>query len=264
MITIQSIDADALSKVSKLYEKAYTDQAILPGSVLMARLDGRAFHSLRRNLDRPFDKDFVEVMISCSKFLLKEFHADFAYTQSDEISLAWVLKGKQTEFPFKGKTHKLNSLLASHCSVGFNNLANKFFGFDKLPIFDCRTWAVPTKELAVDTILWRQLDAKKNSVSMLAHHHFNDGELLHKTTGDRLQMLENKGISWENLDPKLKAGTFVFRVSKEIEITEEERAKLPEATRNDPIIRTTFEVDNSRLTQITDKVGFLFRNNNEI
>jgi tRNA(His) 5'-end guanylyltransferase len=262
---IQSIDIDALSSVAKIYEKAYTDQVILPGSILMARLDGRAFHSLKSQLrGDPFSRDFTNCMIDTTRHLVREFHSDFGYTQSDEISLAWELKGKQSEFLFNGKSHKLNSLLAASCSVAFNAIANNFFAFKSFPIFDCRVWALPTKQLATDNILWRQLDAKKNSVSMLAHYHFSDKQLRFKSTTDRLQMLEDIGIRWDELNAKFKTGTFIFKENREVLLKPEELAKLPATAQSGPFIRSFFIENTTRLSKVEDKVGFLFRGNNEI
>ena len=66
----------------------------------MARLDGRSFHSVTRSFNKPYDTGFIQAMTHCAERLMQEFHADVAYVQSDEISLAWSLKGELSQFPF--------------------------------------------------------------------------------------------------------------------------------------------------------------------
>ena len=51
----------------------------------------------------------------------------------------------------------------------------------ELALFDCRVWQVPTLEEAANTLLWREFDATKNSISMAARHYYPH-EALHNPT----------------------------------------------------------------------------------
>ena len=52
------------------------------------RLDGKAFHTFTRGLERPFDGRFALVMWDTAKYLCANIQgAKCAYVQSDEISI---------------------------------------------------------------------------------------------------------------------------------------------------------------------------------
>lgn len=257
-----SVDFESLGDQCKAFEAPFTSPTVLKGNVLMARLDGRAFHTLARGFDKPYDKAFMSAMQGCTGSLVRNFHANAAYTQSDEISLAWVLSGEESQFPFGGKTHKLNSILAAHCAVVFGKYLNLCWDLKiQEPItFDCRTWAVPSKELAADTFLWRQMDATRNSINMLASHHFSPKQLHGMGTNDRLKMLEEKGIRWNEEDEAFKNGTFVFKVREERELTPFELTCIPEGKAPvGTILRSKIVSNNQQLSKLEDKVGFLFK-----
>lgn len=229
MSGIGSMDFDDLGDFCKSYEGIGTEPRVLPGSILMARLDGRSFHNLTRNLDKPFSNPFSETMIETTRSLVREFTADFGYTQSDEISLVWTLKTPESQFPFGGKFHKLNSILAGYCSCRFNQLWNKGGNEEqpKFALFDCRTWPVPNEDIATKTIMWRQWDAERNSINMVAHHAFGSKKLEGIGTNERLKKLEEKGIIWGNYEDKFKSGTFIFPKVTQVKLTEAEIAKIP-------------------------------------
>ncbi len=69
----------------------------------LARLDGRAFHSFVRGLEKPFDKRFSDLMIDTAVFLARETNAAVGYTQSDEITLAWVPEEFDSQIFFDGR-----------------------------------------------------------------------------------------------------------------------------------------------------------------
>lgn len=52
----------------------------------MLRLDGKAFHTLTRGMNRPYDEEFIKCMNETALFLCKEIQgAKMGYVQSDEI-----------------------------------------------------------------------------------------------------------------------------------------------------------------------------------
>lgn len=85
------------------------------GCKIIARLDGRGFHRLTRELDfeRPYDPFFASCMVETSINLMKEFSPIFIYTFSDEINILFE------NLPFNGRIEKLNSILASFTGTSF-------------------------------------------------------------------------------------------------------------------------------------------------
>jgi hypothetical protein len=67
------------------------DQRVLPGLFAVARIDGRSFTRLTKELhqfDAPFDERFRDLMLAATRRVMDcGFRAVYGYTQSDEISL---------------------------------------------------------------------------------------------------------------------------------------------------------------------------------
>ena len=214
------LNLDSLGEKHKNLEKVFASQRLIPGVPVIARLDGRAFHTLLKGAVKPFDDTVVNAMQQTAKELLDNFDADLAYTQSDEITMIW----KDLSM-FDCKVQKMVSTLASLASVTFS------FGYKKRGTFDCRIWQVPSLDLAAENVMWRELDATKNSVSMLASAHFSDKELHGMHTNERLLMLEGKGIIWGNLPHWLKKGSYYQKQSRFFKLTDEEMSGIPEKFR---------------------------------
>ena len=55
---------------------------------VIIRLDGKAFHTYTRGLDKPFDEGLIEDMQQAAIYLCQNIQgAKCAYVQSDEISI---------------------------------------------------------------------------------------------------------------------------------------------------------------------------------
>ena len=97
------------------------------------RLDGKAFHTFTRNMKRPYDENLMKIMDETAKFLCEEIQgAQFAYTQSDEISLLLTDFEKiTTDAWFDGNIQKMVSVAASLATQEFNRrlLVNSFFEY---------------------------------------------------------------------------------------------------------------------------------------
>ena len=95
---IQSLD-----NRMKLYEALETKRSFLPRLPIVARLDGRCFHSFTKKLKRPYDKRLSELMIEITKVLVEESCARIGYTQSDEITLILYNDDPASQLFFGGK-----------------------------------------------------------------------------------------------------------------------------------------------------------------
>src|SRR5688572_30707397 len=110
---------DDLDTQMRVFETAH-DHCVLPGIRMVARLDGRGFTRLTKevhNFEAPFDIRFRDMMIKTVQHLFDcGFHVIYAYTESDEISLLFHVE----ETAFNRKVRKYNSILAGEASAKFS------------------------------------------------------------------------------------------------------------------------------------------------
>lgn len=171
------------------------------------RLDGKAFHTYTRGLDRPYDEQLMLDMADTARFLCGEIDgARLAYTQSDEISVLLTdFATPKTQAWFDGNVQKLVSISASMCTARFNQLRP-----DRLAFFDSRVFTIPDPVEVRNYFIWRQKDATRNSISMAAQAYFSHKQLHGKSTGEMQDMLWSQhGVNWNDYDPRFKRGTLV-------------------------------------------------------
>lgn len=225
---------DTLGDRCKAMEMAEAGRKAMPGLPLLARLDGRAFHTFTQGLKRPFDERFKQCMGDTAARLLEDLDARVAYTQSDEITLAWYFPpGSTSAFPFDGRWQKLASVLAGVASARFTQLVAKHLP-DKArfaPCFDCRVWQVPALQDALDVFVWREDDAVKNSITMAAQAFYSHREMHGKNSAEKQEMLFQKGVNWNNYPAEFKRGTYLQRRTENRTLTEEEWQAVPEKHR---------------------------------
>lgn len=223
---------DDLGDRMKQYESLY-EQKLMPRLPIIARIDGKSFHTFTKGLKRPYDERLSKLMIATTKVLVKGVHAKLGYTQSDEISLYWGY-GVGSQPIFGGKLAKLQSVLSSIATAFFNRDLQSFFPkkddlddkhpvMDKeYPTFDCRVFQLPSIEEASNYFLWREKDAVKNSITMAASEYYSHAELQGKNSKDKHEMLYKKGVNWDKYPKFFKQGTYVRRelISKKISMAE--------------------------------------------
>lgn len=254
---------DALGNRLKAYEALDTGRKAFKGQPLIARLDGKAFHTFCKGLPRPYDKRLSDLMIETMKALVDRFNAKVGYTQSDEITLAWYSPASSvTEYPFDGRFQKLDSLLASYATAVFNRglaaaLPEKA---DALPTFDCRSFVVPNLQEAYHCFLWRQQDATKNAISMAAQSMFSHKTLQGRNGAQMQEMMwTEKGINFNDYPAFFKRGTFARRVKELRALTEEQLQRIPEAHRpTEPVYRSFVDQADIWLSKQEDPLAVLF------
>lgn len=214
----------------KALESVETSRRFDPMLPVYARIDGRGFSKFTKGMDRPFDTKMLDSMIGTTKYLVENTHAAIGYVQSDEISLVWDGNNNTgAEHFFGGKIQKICSVLASMSAARFavEYFANFGEVSTKCPHFDCRVIQMPDQTEAANMLLWRELDARKNSVSMLARHYFSHHELHKKSSKDMLVMLADLGVQMGDQQQNFQRGTWVRRIVEDRLLTEEERAAIP-------------------------------------
>jgi hypothetical protein len=223
-----------LGERMKMYEHVWRHKLIRRMPVII-RVDGKAFHTFTKGLNKPFDDIFMDAMQATAEYLVREIQGcKFAYVQSDEISLLLTdYDTYDTEAWFDNNIQKMVSVTAAKASAFFNQrfglcyvdyaVVSKPEGtFDSayahrvleagsmLPVFDARAFNLDKDEVC-NYFIWRQEDCIKNSISMIARTHFSDKELHGKSTVERKKMLEEKDVFINDKYEKFKLrGTAVY------------------------------------------------------
>ncbi|MEN0061405.1 MAG: tRNA(His) guanylyltransferase Thg1 family protein [Myxococcota bacterium] len=215
-------------------------------------------------MKRPYDERLSELMVQTTIHLVEETGACIGYTQSDEISL--VLENREGELYLRGRVQKLTSILASMATAFFNLKVQASIPerAERPALFDCRAFVVPSREEAANVLLWRELDATKNSVSMASRHHYGHGELMNKSQSEMQDLLHEVGVNWNDYPSFFKRGTFVQRRKVLRPFSDEERDHLPEkhAARTQPdlvVERTTIApVEMPPFRRVTNRTAVVF------
>ena len=203
---------DDFDKQMRIYENSL-DQYILPDMYLVARLDGRSFTRLTKEIckfEAPFDLKFRDLMTDTVKSLMNVgFRIIYGYTESDEISLLF----HPDDNTFGRKVRKINTTLAGEASATFS------LALGRVATFDCRVIPLPNKAKVVDYFLWRQEDAHRNSLN--AHCYWalrKEGktqnvatmELESKSVSFKNELLFQKGINYNELPSWQKRGVGIY------------------------------------------------------
>lgn len=250
----------------KIYENIESERRFLPLLPICARLDGKCFHQFTKKLNRPYDVHLSTLMESAAKYLLEETQALIGYTQSDEISLIWYSDDYKSQIFFDGRIQKMNSVLTSLLTAFFNNHLTSYLraNTNGTALFDCRVWQVPTQEEAVNMLIWRELDATRNSISMAAHFYYSHSELQGKSSDEQQEMLFQKGVNWNEHPVFFKRGSYFQKQKVLRSFTAEEIDKLPvrhEARKNPDLKIERTEVKRLSLpplTKVTNRVAVIF------
>lgn len=159
-----------------------------------------------------------------------------AYTQSDEISLLLTNDDNvDTQAWFDNNLQKLVSLSASIATLAFNKYYYEelYHDFeDDIELyrngifkaqFDSRVFILPKEEVA-NYFIWRQQDAVRNSIQMVAQSLYSHKELLNKNCNQLQEMIFQKGVNWNDYETRYKRG--LCYIKKPIQIGEVTRNKF--------------------------------------
>jgi len=203
---------DDLDAKMRRFETAQ-DHCVLPDIFMVARIDGRGFTRLTKEIHKfeaPYDVRFRDYMIGTVEHLMNcGFRTVYGYTQSDEISLLF----HRDDDLFDRKLRKLDSVLAGEASASFS------LRLGGVACFDCRISQLPTDQLVVDYFRWRQEDATRNALN--AHCYWllrKQGKsvkeathfLLGQTTSHKNELLFQHDINFGKLPNWQKRGIGLF------------------------------------------------------
>ena len=205
---------DSLGDRMKGYERAA--KTTLPGRMpVVVRVDGKAFHTWTRGLTRPFDDGFMDAMDGVAVSLCEEMQgAVLAYVQSDEISvLLHNYKRLASAAWFDNEVQKIVSVSASIAGAEMTRLsADVFGGWMRRAVFDARVFVLPEADVC-NYFVWRQQDAARNSIQMVAQSLFSQRELHGKDCRVLQEMIFQKGgQNWNDLPIGKRRGRCVRRI----------------------------------------------------
>ena len=203
---------DELDRKMRVFETS-SDLCVLPGIHMVARIDGRNFTRLTKEVHKfeaPFDPIIRDYMVATTQHLMQcGFRVIYGYTQSDEISLLFHID----ESAFERKLRKYNSILAGEASAKFTLLMGD------LAAFDCRICQLPTHDLVVDYFRWRSEDAHRNALNahcywMLRKQAIAVNEatnfLLRRSVAEKNELLFQNGINFNTLPNWQKRGIGLY------------------------------------------------------
>lgn len=230
-----------IGKRMKEYYENIPKTKLMRRAPVIARIDGKAFHTFTRGFKKPFDEILIKSMQDTMKYLCENIQGCvLGYTQSDEISLLLVdYKNLNSSAWFDYEIQKICSIAASMATMAFNKSFTKNVeefmtdcassyemeglcgkgteeyklcevyqkAIEKGAIFDARCFNIP-KEEVTNYFYWRQLDAIRNSIQMVGQAYFSHNILQYKTCEDIKDMLYVKDeIVWELLPTYKQRGS---------------------------------------------------------
>jgi len=183
----------------KKYEEAI-DFKLNPCMQYIIRLDGKGFSKMIKKwkCEKPFDYRFNKAINYAARKLFSLVpNVKAIWHGSDEISI-WFQCPNVEDMYFEGRIQKLVSLTASQTSVYFNKKLQELFNDNTLPfgIFDARLMQLPNELEVSNYFMFRQRDHIRNSISGYGQYYFSHKELIKKNSDEKLEMLLNKGIDY--------------------------------------------------------------------
>jgi tRNA(His) 5'-end guanylyltransferase len=173
---------------------------------VILRVDGKAFHTLTKGFQKPFDVMIEAAMSEVALKLCADVSgAVFAYRQSDEVSV--LIRSNQnlgTQPWFGNNVQKIVSVAASIASTVATRVLTK------AALFDARVFVLPEDDV-VNYFIWRQQDATRNSIQGLAQSLASHKECFGKDQAALQELCFSRGVNWNDLPTKRKRGVAFYR-----------------------------------------------------
>lgn len=216
-------DKTTLGDRMKGYESVF--KQALPGRLpIIIRVDGKAFHTYTKGIHKDESEacywNLIEVMNLTAIKLCEEIQgAQMAYVQSDEISiLVHPYKKLTSQGWFNSKLQKMVSISAAIASTTFTMESWRIWGDGKClvkdikpALFDSRAFVLPESEVC-NYFIWRQQDATRNSIQMLARALYSHKECHNKNSSQLQEMTFEKGRNWNDEPTTFKRGRCIIKM----------------------------------------------------
>lgn len=205
---------DALGTRMKENYEFITKYKLPRHTYTVIRVDGVNFHNYTKHLDKPFSAPFQEAMINTAKWLCQEIHGTvLAFVESDEISLLLVdFANIHTEPWYGGVIQKMASVSAGMATSAFL-FYRRVQSFNTNAYFDARVFTIPDPTEVANYFIWRQKDATRNSINMVAQSKFSHKQLQGASCEQMQEMLwQQHKINWNDYPTYQKRGTALYKV----------------------------------------------------
>ena len=227
---------------TRMREYEHVTRSHLPRRIpAIIRVDGKAFSSFTKGLEKPFDNFFRNVMQLTMQYMCENIQGCvFGYTQSDEISLLLTdYETIATDAWFDYNIQKMCSVSASMATLAFNRFwVEKFqMRIDDLDeeswsagtsymvdiiqpkmftaMFDARVFSIPKDEVC-NYFIWRQQDATRNSIETVGQTYFSQKDLNGRFQNEIQEMLwQQHSINWNTYPIAYKRGVCCSKVLRE-------------------------------------------------
>lgn len=215
--------------------------SLLRRTPVIIRLDGKAFHTFTKGLQKPYDTILMKTMQETMLYLCENIQGcKIGYTQSDEITLLITdYDTLSTDAWYDYEVQKLCSVSASMATLIFNKrfeenvllIEDSIKYKDKFnkAMFDARCFNIPKEEVC-NCFIWRQQDATRNAIQLLGQNFFSSREL-HKKSCNNIQdmLMTQKGMNFNDERTDFKRGSCCYKntsdwnIDKEIPIFTQDR-----------------------------------------
>lgn len=205
-------DRTTLGDRMKRYEQVNQSYLTIRTPAII-RVDGRAFHSYANKFidlvndvgptaaNYSFSPHLTQAMVNTAKFLVENIQgAQFAYTQSDEISiLVRDYMSLESQPWFDYNVNKVTSLSASIATIAFNRWVDIFknpssvLAFEEYAQFDARAFSLPREEVT-NYFIWRQQDAIRNAINKCARTFFSQKQMHELSTTQVIDKLSKEKL----------------------------------------------------------------------
>lgn len=178
---------DKLGERMKRYE-AVSDARLINLMPVIIRVDGNAFHTKTKGIEKPFDPYFMEAMDQTLLHLCNAVqNCRFGFVESDEISLVLFEPSYLAESYFDNRVNKLVSITAAEASCAFRKALNEILEANHIDkskykkllneaVFDSRAYNMPLDDVE-NYFIWRQKDATRNCILSLGQYYFSQKQL---------------------------------------------------------------------------------------
>ena len=249
---------DSLGDRMKSYEDCYRIHLPIRMPIIV-RIDGKAFHSYTKGCKKPVDEGLVSVMNETARYLCDNIQGTkLAYVQSDEISLLITnYEDVNTQSWFDNNLQKMASVSASMAGAIFTMNSYRIWDKNKdvewsdyVPyapedmrpaFFDSRVFVMPKEDIC-NYFLWRQQDATRNSVQMLARSLYSHKECENMNNSQLQEMIFQKGINWNDCPVPQKRGRCIVKQTVEKEAYNPHEKKLVKALRSEWVVDNNIPV----------------------
>lgn len=211
------------------------------------RVDGKAFHTLTRGCEKPFDYGLMDMMDSAAAVLCDQGQGvRCAYGQSDEYSfLLTDFETTSTEAWFDGNIQKIASVAASTFTAAFARANDRF----KSAAFDARVFTIPDPIEVENYFIWRQQDATRNAILMAGYSEFSPKEM-HGLDTSKVQekLFQERQINFNDYPVRAKRGRVIWK-----------EMYLPDGDDGPVVERSRWSIDNESPIFTADRSYFYGR-----